>query len=312
VTALVEVVHFADAACPWDYSAEPVRIALEERYGAALRWRTVKVGVHRSGASMAHRGTAAALPEIYGEIGRRFGMPFCTADRAGLHGSLPAARMVKAAEMQGTAAGAALLRRLRLAGFVEVRPTGDRDALLALAAELDGIDLARLATDFDRPASLHALDADMALARRPDRVALALGRTARPADEPGPRFTTPTYAFHAHGLTATVPGFQPLEAYEVTLHNLAPELRRRPAVEPAAFLASRAGEPLAALEVAAATDRALEEAGAALDESAARGLVRRIAIGGEDELWCYGPPTIELRCRPAPARREPPRRKLAA
>jgi hypothetical protein len=48
--------------------------------------------------------------------------------------------------------------------------------------------------------------------RRPDRVALALEKTAQPAGEPGPRFTTPTYAFEAHGRTATVPGFQPLRA----------------------------------------------------------------------------------------------------
>jgi hypothetical protein len=81
-----------------------------------------------------------------------------------------------------------------------------------LAAVLEGIDVARLATDFVSATSLHALHTDMALARRPDRVALALGKTAQPAGEPGPRFTTPTYAFEAHGRIATVPGFQPLGA----------------------------------------------------------------------------------------------------
>lgn len=42
----VEITHFADAGCPWDYSAEPVRIALEERYGDQLAWRTIQVGLH--------------------------------------------------------------------------------------------------------------------------------------------------------------------------------------------------------------------------------------------------------------------------
>jgi hypothetical protein len=132
--------------------------------------------------------------------------------RPGLHGSWLGARMVKAAEMQSLAGGVALLRRLRLAWFHEERAMDDRDELLALAAVLEGIDVARLATDFVSATSLHALHTDMALARRPGRVALALGKTAQPAGEPGPRFTTPTYAFEAHGRTATVPGFQPLGA----------------------------------------------------------------------------------------------------
>jgi protein-disulfide isomerase-like protein with CxxC motif len=77
VSALVEVVHFADPACPWDYSAEPVRVALEERYGAQLRWRTVQVGLHESGASTASRGfTTNGLLDAYRDFRRRFGMPF--------------------------------------------------------------------------------------------------------------------------------------------------------------------------------------------------------------------------------------------
>ena len=43
-----------------------------------------------------------------------------------------------------------------------------------LAAELEGIDVARLVSDFASATSLHPLHADMTLARRPDRVALAL------------------------------------------------------------------------------------------------------------------------------------------
>jgi hypothetical protein len=53
----------------------------------------------------------------------------------------------------------------------------DRDELLALAAGLDGIDGARLATDFAGATSVHPLRTDMALTRRPDRVAPALGKS---------------------------------------------------------------------------------------------------------------------------------------
>jgi predicted DsbA family dithiol-disulfide isomerase len=313
VTALVEVTHFADAACPWDYSAEPVRIALEERYGAQLRWRTVQVGLHESGATLAARGlTSERLREAYRDFQRRLGMPFCSALRPRLHGSWPAARMIKAAEMQSPAAAAALLRRLRLAWFVEVRPMDKREALLALAAELDGIDVGRLRVDFAGEASLRAFRRDMALARRPDRTALALGKTVRPAGEPGPRFSTPTYVLRAAGRTATVPGFQPLEAYEVALHNLAPGLDRRPAPGLAAFFERRAGQLHAAVEVAAATARTPQEAIAGMDELGKHGRVRRLDIGGDGTLWCAGAPAIELRCPSVRSAPEPVAEDLAA
>jgi hypothetical protein len=109
-----------------------------------------------------------------------------------------------------------------------------------------------------------------------------------------------------------VPGVQPLGSYQLTLHNLAPELKRRPAGDPAGFLAGRAGEPHAALEVAAATGRTTNDTLAALDRLATRGLVHRIAVGGEDQLWCFGAPAVELRCRQAPARPEPIERQFGA
>lgn len=38
----VDVIHFTDAGCPWCYSAEPVRITLEERSCAqnGMPWRS--------------------------------------------------------------------------------------------------------------------------------------------------------------------------------------------------------------------------------------------------------------------------------
>lgn len=54
-----------------------MRVALEERYGAQQRWRTVQVGLHESGASMTSRGfTPDRLLDAYRDFRRRFGMPF--------------------------------------------------------------------------------------------------------------------------------------------------------------------------------------------------------------------------------------------
>jgi hypothetical protein len=139
-------------------------------------------------------GTAAPTPLAHGagrppRVGRLDGL-------ARLHDRRPARQLVRRKDgagggVQSPPAGAALLRRLRLAWFVEVRPMDDRDELVAVAAELEETDVARLATDFAGATSLHALHTDTALARRPDRVALALGTTAQPPGEPGPRFTNP-------------------------------------------------------------------------------------------------------------------------
>jgi predicted DsbA family dithiol-disulfide isomerase len=313
LSALVDVLHFADPGCPWDYSAEPVRIGLEQRYGEQLRWRTVQVGLHESAESMEGRGlTGAALTESLRRF-ERFGMPFCTREPIRPSGTWAAARLVKAAELQDASAASALLRRLRLARFVEGRRIDRREELLALAAEIEGLDvvrLAHLAADFDDSASHAALRADMALARRPDRVALALEKTAQPPGEPV-RFTIPTYVFHAHGRSATVPGFQPLEAYEVALHNLAPDLERRPPVDVAAFLRTHPGEPFASVEVAAATRTRHDRTESALRELAASAPVRRIAAG-EGELWAWGPPDIELACGSSYRQFESVDRALAA
>jgi hypothetical protein len=108
-----------------------------------------------------------------------------------------------------------------------------------------------------------------------------------------------------------VPGFQPLAAYELNLHNVAPELERGPAGAPADFLARHVGEPHATAEVAAATGLPANETRAGLRELATHG-VRRIAGGDEDELWCCWAPAVELRYRPGPAWPEPVDREFAA
>jgi len=312
VSTLVEVVHFADAACPWDYSAEPVRIALEADYGEQLSWRTVQVGLHESGEAMAGRGyTTRGLAESYRIFQERYGMPFCTDERPRLAGSWSGARTVKAAELQSPSFGAALLRRLRLAWFVEGRLPDDRDVLLALAGELEGVDVRRLAADRDGAEVEAAFERDMAEARRPDRVALALEKAARALGEDGDRFSTPTYVLSAGGRSVTVPGFQPLEAYEVALQNLVPELERRPAGEAADFLRERQGEPFATVEIAKATRRSERRTVEALEALVGSEPVQR-TVAGARELWSWGPPAFTLAC-PAlprlPARLE---RELAA
>jgi hypothetical protein len=111
--------------------------------------------------------------------------------------------------------------------------------------------------------------------------------STRPRSQhPSPgRYTTPTYVLSAGGRKATVPGFQPLEADEVALHNLGPHLERQSTLDPLEYLKWRSGEPHAAVEVAAASSHAPEEAIPGLDDLARRGTLRRLDLGDEQALW---------------------------
>lgn len=294
----VSVTHFADAGCPWDYSAEPVRLVLEQRYGEQIEWRTVQVGLHENAAVMAMKGyTTLGLAESYRRFHERYGMPFCVLERRALMGTWFGAGAVKAAERQGAKVAAAFLRRLRLAWFVETRRVDEIGPLMEMARGIAGLDVERLERDVRDDITTRALDDDMAAARRPDSVALALERTTHPKGEPGHRYTTPTYVFTHDDQTVTVPGFQPLEAYEVALQNLAPELKRRPPVEPLEFLAQHPGELFAAVELAAIAARRRERVEQQLGD--APGLARLPT--GMGELWSMGVPIAPPQCPPVPA-----------
>ncbi|MBA3327238.1 MAG: DsbA family protein [Solirubrobacterales bacterium] len=282
---MVDVAHFTDAGCPWCYSAEPVRIALQERYGDQLRWRTVQVGLHESGATMAEEGyTTAGLAEGYRKIHERHGMPFCARERPRLSGTWAGGRAVKAAEMQSRQAGDGLLRRLRLAWFAEVRAVDEPGELRRLAADVAGLDRARFERDLAAASSATAFARDRAEARRPDRVALALDRTAGGEDGGEERYTTPSYVFSIGGRSVSVPGFQPREAYEVALQNLVPALERRRPLDAARFLGGHPGQSFATVEVAAAIGRSARTADRQLRQLVADGSVTCVPMS-LGELW---------------------------
>ena len=96
-----------------------------------------------------------------------------------------------------------------------------------------------------------ALQADIAAARSPLPAARALDhKLGGPREER--RYTAPSYelARSDTGAVAVVPGFNPVEAYEAAIANLAPELERRPKPASVAEILAWAREPLATAEVA--------------------------------------------------------------
>src|SRR3954447_2210477 len=261
----VQVTHFTDPACPFAFSAEPVRQRLRWHYGDQLRWRlTMIVLTLEAGAA---EKLAAGAPGLQ----RRYGMPIDPAPYPRASSSEPACRAVVAARLHAPEATQPLLRRLRVR-----RMAGgllDDPALIAAAADDVGLDSERLAAWCERPDLLAALDEDAARARDPSPAARALEhKLAGPPEQR--RYTAPSYVIDGFAL----PGFNPIEAYENAIANLAPELVRRPRPESVEELLDGAPEPLATAEVVAIMQR---------DEQAVRAALARAARPIPSGADCY-------------------------
>ena len=131
--------------------------------------------------------------------------------------SEPACRAVVAARLHAPGREAALLRRLR----VRVMTGGLLDDPELIAAAHADIGLRAAAVGRRRVEA--ALQADIAAARSPAAAARALDHKL--GGPPGQRrYTAPSYELRRGDRLAVVPGFNPVEAYETAIANLAPEL----------------------------------------------------------------------------------------
>jgi hypothetical protein len=134
-------------------------------------------------------------------------------------------------------------------------PLDDREVLAAAARDVD-IDPARLVVWCAEPDAEAARQADIEASRRPHRRSGIGGRA----------------------------GFNPVEAYDSAIANLAPELERRPRPESVEELLAWAGEPLATAEVAAVMELGTAHTRTAL------GRVAQPHAAGADFYW-----TVEAR-----------------
>src|SRR3954447_25534861 len=126
------ITHFTDPACPFAFSAEPVRMRLRWLYGDQLRWRTRMIVL------TLEPGEAEKLAEGAPTLQRLYGMPIDPAPYPRPASSEPACRAVVAARVRAPGAEEPLLRRLRvrvmLGGLV------DDPELIAAAAREAGLD----------------------------------------------------------------------------------------------------------------------------------------------------------------------------
>jgi len=268
----LSIMLFTDPACPFAFSAEPVRQRLRWHYGDQLSWHPRMIVLTDE------PGEAEKLAEGAPNLQRTYGMPIDPSPYPRPASSEPACRAVVATRINAPTLTEPLLRRLRvrtMAGGLLDHPT-----LLAVAAEDVGLEPAQLEAWSASSEAEAELRADMAAARSPSPAARALDHKLGGPRERR-RYTAPSYelASSSGRRVATVPGFNPLEAYETAIANVAPALVRRPRPDSVEEVLVWATEPLATAEVAAVAELDLEEARSRLAQ------VARPLASGADFYW---------------------------
>lgn len=270
----LDVTLFTDPACPFAFSAEPVRRQLAWHYGDGLRWRLRMIVLTREA------GEAENLASGVAGLQRRFGMPIDPARKTRAASSEPACRVVVAARLHAPEREARLLRALRVRVFAAADALLDDPALIAAAARDAGLDPDDLRAWSDGADVAAALEGDVRAARAPTAGARARDhKLGGPSDER--RYTAPSYEFTdpATSRSIAVAGMNPIEAYEVAIAALHPELRRRAAPASAVEALAWAGEPLATAELVALTGAAEAQVRSELAR------VARFDPAGADGYW---------------------------
>jgi 2-hydroxychromene-2-carboxylate isomerase len=264
---LVALEHFTDPTCPWAFSAEPRRWRLRWLYGDQLAWTDRMVVLSEDPAEMQEKLPPPRHAEALATIQGRFGMPIDATQRPRAAASAPACQAVVAARLFAPGREEALLRALRVRIMGGELP--DEPATRAGAAQDAGLDPAQLEEWMTAGDAIAALAADRAAARDPLPAARMLDhKLGGPDDER--RYTCPSYVATTEGSGPCVaPGFQPIEAYEVLLANVAPGLQRGNDPEDVAEVLAWAGTPLATAEVALLCGLEPDEARAALADAGA-------------------------------------------
>ncbi|HWH15918.1 MAG TPA: DsbA family protein [Miltoncostaeaceae bacterium] len=265
----VTVDLFGDAACPWDFSAEGARMRLLWRYGAHLEWRRHMVVLSRDRDEYAARGIALAdLAAGRAKLRDLFGMPIDVSPAPRHMATVVACRAVVGVRRHAPEREDAFLRYLRVHSM-SGRLLLDEPDTLRVAAGDAGLDGDQVLAWAGEPATEELLREDMALARRPGTIALAMPERLARTPGGGWRYTCPSYVFRRGDRVLEAPGFQPARVLEVCVANLAPELEARPDPAGVEEVLAWAPYPLATAEVAvlleaplAAAARMLEAAGA--------------------------------------------------
>jgi predicted DsbA family dithiol-disulfide isomerase len=286
---VISATLYSDPACPWAYSENPALRVIEWRYGDQLDWRLVLVGLTESASQYEARG----YTPLRGALGQarfrgRYGMPFSPSPKSRLSATSRACRAVVAARLASPGSEWRVFRAIQFANFTTPLVLDDDSMLTEALRTVPGVDAEALVGAIDSPQVVAAYEADKHETRTAAGSAAELQGKTRATDGPV-RFTAPSIVFASNGTRLVAGGFQPVEAYDVLVANLDPELRREPVPETPEPILRHFEYGLTTQEVAACLadgnerpDRAAAEA--ALLELVAEGRAVREPLG-DDALW---------------------------
>jgi predicted DsbA family dithiol-disulfide isomerase len=284
----VRATLYTDPGCPWAYSAIPALRVLGWRYGAQVSWRLVVIGLSEDASQYEARG----YTPLRGALGqlrfRRYGMPFSPEPKERISATARACRAIVAARLLAPGSEWRVLRALQVANFTTLLLLDDDRQLLDALSAVPGIDAGEIVARLDAPEVTAAYEEDRAEARRAAGSPAELqGKTAN--TDGVVRFTAPSVVFEGGGQALVAGGFQPIEAYDVLVANLAPTLVRQLPPQTPLPLLEVFDDGMTTQEVALAMaagndspDPATAEA--ALLELTATGAVTRTPLG-DDAIW---------------------------
>jgi predicted DsbA family dithiol-disulfide isomerase len=288
MASTIDVTHFGDPACPWGYSANPAFCVLRWRYGDALRWRHVMIGLTERAEQYEARGYTALGMALGHRRFRRLGMPFSGDVRTRPQGTARACRAVVATRLTRPERELHAFRALQH-GFFTTADRMDEDAGIARALErVDGLDVAQVVGLLDAPEVTEAYERDRAEARTAAGGATEFQGKAANTDG-AVRFTAPSLVLQSGEQRLEAGGFQPVEAYDVCIANLDRSLERRRPPEDAGELLEAFDHGLTTREAAACLAQGNEPpddeaATVRLLELVVDGRATRTPLGG-DALW---------------------------
>jgi len=285
---VVEVLHMTDPGCPWAWSQSPALAVLRWRYGDGLRWRHVMIGLTERAEQYEQRGYTPLKAALGQRRFHRYGMPFSPTVKRRMGATAPACRAIVAVRLHAPHREWAALRALQCAQFTTRTLLDEPVDIEAALWRVPGIDAAAVVAALDDDDVVAAYEDDRSLARSAAGTpAEVQGRTAQ-TDGPV-RFTAPSLVFSRGDTRLVAGGFQPIEAYDVLLAHLAPDLpRREPATDVEQVLAAF-GDGIFTAEAAAVmaphlTPPDIPAAENALIEAVAAGACERIGAGSS-ALW---------------------------
>jgi predicted DsbA family dithiol-disulfide isomerase len=231
---VIEVSEYTDPGCPWSWTSEPRIRWVRRRYGGHVAWRRV-FGIQLDGPEGVDSDEApedvrrrwlAIAAHAHAPVGPRL-LRAHTSTR-------PAARIAKAAELQGPGIADAVLRRLREAFFVVGNPPDNSEAISLALDGVPGLDLGALLDAAESAETFDAIEADVEETRAPVPSVIDLqdpGPHAGPARDDGHgrlRYGFPTLLLRSPLGERIVPGWRQLSEYQEAFEVLDPTLAQIP------------------------------------------------------------------------------------